>query len=84
MSWVNNTSIAVKERYLFPIKFLDYHDEIWFDVIPMEVGHVILGRPWIYNLDIIIYDWSNSCSFTFKGRKIKFIGLPPGPSNKNK
>jgi hypothetical protein len=28
VSWVNDTSIAVKERYLFPIKILDYHDEI--------------------------------------------------------
>ena len=32
---------------MFPIKFLDYYDEIWFDTISMDVGHVILGRPCI-------------------------------------
>jgi len=69
---------------LFPIKFLDYYDEIWFDTISMDVGHVILGRPCIYDLDITISGRSNSCSFTFKGKKIKLIGLPPKPSNKNK
>jgi hypothetical protein len=53
--WVNDTSIAVKERCLFPIKILDYHDEIWCDVIPMNVGHVILGRPWLYDLDVTIF-----------------------------
>jgi len=84
VSWVNNTSIAIKERYLFPIKFLDYHDEIWSDVISKDIEHVILERQWIYDLDVIISGRSNSCFFAFKGRKIKLIGLPPRPSNNNK
>ena len=37
VSCVNNNSIAVNERCLFPIKFLDYHDEIWCDMILMDV-----------------------------------------------
>jgi len=77
VSWVNDTSIAVKERCLFPIKILDYYDEIWYDVIPMDVGHVILGRIWLYDLGVIIFGRSNSCSFTFQGKKIQLIGLPP-------
>ena len=77
VSWVNDTSIAVKERCLFPIKILDYHDEIWCDVSPMDVGHVILGRPWLYDLDITIFGRSNSYSFTFQGKKIQLIKLPP-------
>ena len=55
VSLVNNNSITVNERCLFPIKFLDYNDEIWCDVIPMNVGHVILDRSWIYDLDITIF-----------------------------
>jgi len=82
--WIYNNSIAVNEICLFPIKFLDYYDEIWFDTISMDVGHAILGRPCIYDLDITISGGSNSCSFTFKCKKIKLIGLPPKPSNKNK
>jgi hypothetical protein len=43
----------------------------------MDVGHVILGRPWLYDLDLTIFGRSNSCSFTFQGKKIQLIGLPP-------
>jgi hypothetical protein len=55
VSLVNNNSITVIERCLFPVKFLDYNDEIWCDVIPINVGHVILDRSWIYDLDITIF-----------------------------
>jgi hypothetical protein len=56
---------------------MSYKDEIWCDVIPMDVGHVILGRPWLYDLDVTIYGRTNSCSFTFKGKKIKLNPLQP-------
>ena len=69
---------------MFPIKFLKYHDEIWCGMTPINVGHVILDRPWIYDLDITISSRLNLCSFAFKGRNIKLIGLTPKPSNKNK
>ena len=41
VSRVNDESIAVKERCAFLIKILDYHGEIWCDVISMDVGHII-------------------------------------------
>jgi len=50
VSWVNNIFIAANETCLFPIKFLDYHDEIWCDVILMNIGHIILDRSLIYDL----------------------------------
>ena len=73
MSWVNNTSIVVKERFIFPIKLLDYYNEIWCDVISMDVGYIILSRLWIYKLDFTIFSQSNLCSFTFKGRKSNLL-----------
>jgi hypothetical protein len=42
----------------------------------MDIGHVILGRSWLYDLDVTIFERSNSCSFTFQGKKIQLIGLP--------
>uniref|UniRef100_A0A2N9HNF0 RNA-directed DNA polymerase n=1 Tax=Fagus sylvatica TaxID=28930 RepID=A0A2N9HNF0_FAGSY len=77
VSWVDTSSIDIKERCLLPIQFMSYKDEIWCDVIPMDVGHVILGRPWLYDLDVTIYGRTNSCSFTFKGKKIKLNPLQP-------
>uniref|UniRef100_A0A2N9G4P9 Reverse transcriptase n=1 Tax=Fagus sylvatica TaxID=28930 RepID=A0A2N9G4P9_FAGSY len=33
--------------------------------------------PWLYDLDVTIYGRTNSCSFTFKGKKIKLNPLQP-------
>lgn len=45
----------------------------------MDVGHIILGRPWLFDLDVTIYGRSNSCSFVFTGKKIHLNLLPPKP-----
>ncbi|KAG6725272.1 hypothetical protein I3842_02G025100 [Carya illinoinensis] len=79
ISWVDTSSIAVKERCLVPIQFLEYKEHIWCDVIPMDVGHVILGRPWLFDLDVTIHGCSNSCSFVYNGKKIRLNHLPPKP-----
>jgi hypothetical protein len=31
----------------------DYRDEILCDVIPMDVCHVLLGRPWQYDRHVV-------------------------------
>ena len=37
----------------------------------MDVGHIFLGRPWVYDLDVTLYGRSNSCSFMHNGQRIK-------------
>ena len=32
----------------------DYKDEIYCDVLPMDVAYVLLGRPWLYDLNVPI------------------------------
>ena len=49
----------------------------------MDIGHIILGKPWLYNLDVTICGRSNSCSFSFQGKKIELIGLPPKSNDNN-
>ncbi|GFY95544.1 AGC (cAMP-dependent, cGMP-dependent and protein kinase C) kinase family protein [Actinidia rufa] len=84
VSWVDTSSISIKERCLVPIKILSYIDEIWCDVIPMDVGHIILGRPWLFDLDVTIYGRSNSCSFLFENKRIKLNPLQPRSDSKPK
>uniref|UniRef100_A0A2N9H5T6 Reverse transcriptase n=1 Tax=Fagus sylvatica TaxID=28930 RepID=A0A2N9H5T6_FAGSY len=84
VSWVDTTSIPIKERCLVSIQFLTYKDDIWCDVLPMDVGHIILGRPWLYDLDVTLHGRSNSCSFVFEGKKIKLTPLQPKPIEVNK
>ena len=62
VSWVDTSSIAIKERCVVQLQFLTYKAKTWCDVIPMDEGHIILGRPWIYDLDVTLHGRSNSCS----------------------
>jgi len=37
----------------------------------MDVGQIILGRPWLYDNDVTIHGRSNMCQFEYEGKKIK-------------
>jgi len=54
---------------LFPILFATYLNKIWCDVVTMDVGHIILGRLWLYDLNITIYQRSNFYSFVYKRKE---------------
>jgi len=43
----------------------------------MNVGHVILGRPLLYDKDVTIYDQSNMCQFQHERKKIKLLPHKP-------
>jgi len=84
VSWVNSASIDVKDRCLVPILFVTYSNKIWCNVVTMVVGHIILGRSWLYDIDVTIYGCSNSCSFVYEGKKIKLTPLRSGPTLETK
>ena len=84
VSWVDTSFIAIKERCVISLQFLTYKAEIWCDVISMDVRHIILGRPWLYDLDVTLHGRSNSCSFMFEGKKIVLNPLKPKPIDMSK
>ena len=66
--WVNTTSIEVNERCLVLVQFATYKDKIWCDVLAIgTMGHMILERPWLFDLDVTLRGKSNTCTFTYKG-----------------
>ncbi|PKA64798.1 hypothetical protein AXF42_Ash016829 [Apostasia shenzhenica] len=54
VSWFNTSSMEVAQRCLVLIRFNSYQDKVWCDVLLMEVGSIILGRLWLYDLDITL------------------------------
>ena len=48
----------------------DYNDEIYCDVLPMDVAHVLLGRLWFYDLNVTNFGKDNVYSFKYKGKNI--------------
>ena len=45
VSWIDSTALEVKQRCLVPISFNNYKGKIWCDVITMNVGQVMQGKP---------------------------------------
>ena len=45
VAWVNDHTLLVAQRCLVSIQMGDYKDEIYCDVLPMDVAHVLLGCP---------------------------------------
>ena len=70
VSWVINSSLPMDKRGLLNIKILSYEDQVWLDVVPMDIGSIILGRPWLYDNDVRIQGRTNECSFMFKNKRI--------------
>ena len=50
-----------------------YHAEVTCDVIDMDAGHVLLGRPWQFDVDVTYRGRDNVCVFNWNGRKIAMV-----------
>lgn len=53
-----------------------YKDEIYCDIATMDVSHLILGRSWQYDREVIHNGKMNTHSFLFQGRKITLLPSP--------
>ena len=67
--WINDTFLAVTKRCVIPLKVAGYREDIWCDILPMGVGSVLLGRPWLYDRDVAQLGRTNRCTFFFEGSK---------------
>ena len=51
VAWIDNASILVTHRCLF-FSCGIYSDFIMCDMIPMQVTHILLGRPWLFDQNV--------------------------------
>ena len=54
-----------------------YMDSIEFDVVPMTVCHLLLGRPWLYDSSVQHNGWANTYHLEFKGKMINLHPMTP-------
>ncbi|XP_020696471.1 uncharacterized protein LOC110109634 [Dendrobium catenatum] len=59
-----------------------YSSEVLCDVLDMDVCHLILGRPWKYDVGAIYDCRANTYAFDWKGRRLRL--LPGSSSSENK
>ena len=71
LQWLSEVGeIMVNKQVLINFTIGKYKDEVLCDVVPMEATHLLLGRPWQYDRNVLHDGLSNTMSFSFKGRKV--------------
>jgi hypothetical protein len=69
VSWLQKGhQVNVTKQCLVEFKIGGYKDEILCDVIPMDVCHLLLGRPWQYDRNVVHDGRKNTYTLEKNGR----------------
>jgi hypothetical protein len=69
VSWLQKGhQVNVTKKCLVEFKIGGYKDEILYDFIPMDVCHLLLGRPWQYDRNVIHDGRKNTYTLEKNGR----------------
>ena len=52
ISWVDDTTLLISEICLIHIQMGDYLACVWCDVLSMNIGHILLGFPWLQEMQV--------------------------------
>uniref|UniRef100_A0A1J3F727 CCHC-type domain-containing protein n=1 Tax=Noccaea caerulescens TaxID=107243 RepID=A0A1J3F727_NOCCA len=78
LKWLNDeTVIRIAEQVIVPFAIGKYDDEVKCDVVPMQAGHLLLGRPWQFDKETLHNGRTNFYSFNHNGRKHNLAPLTP-------
>ena len=80
VSWINTTSLPVRLQSRVPLRISTYDDIVLYDVIPMKIGSIILGRPWLYDHDVQLAGRANTCSFMHRVRRVIWVPYTARPT----
>jgi hypothetical protein len=69
VSWIQKGhQVNSTKQCLVEFKIGGYRDEILCDVIPMDVCHLLLGRPWKYDRNVVHDERKNTYTLEKNGR----------------
>jgi len=70
VAWVNKTHLTVTHRYKILIQTSGYKNEVLCDVLPMDVAHILLGCPWLYDWNVSHNRRENTYTFRYMNKNI--------------
>jgi len=78
LQWLSKEGEIMVNKYVL-ITFVigKYQDEVLCDVVSMEVTHILLGRLWQYDRQILHDGLTDKMSFNFQGHKVILKPLSP-------
>jgi len=78
LQWLNDSGeIRVNKQVLVAFRIGKYEDEVLCNVIPMQAGHLLLGRPWQFDRQVKHDGFTNKYSFELNQRSITLVPLTP-------
>ena len=78
LQWLNDSGeVRVTKQVVVPFRIGKYEDEVLCDVVPMQAGHLLLGRPWQYDRRVQHDAFTNKYSFMFNHRTITLVPMTP-------
>jgi len=67
LQWLNEDGdLTVDKRVKVSLSVGNYKDEMLCDVVPMEVCHILFGRPWQFDKKSIHNGLTNEITFTHR------------------
>ncbi|KAL5756660.1 hypothetical protein ACOSQ2_021406 [Xanthoceras sorbifolium] len=69
--------VRVNKQVLVSFSIGKYKDEVVCDVVPMNAGHILLGRPWQFDRHVTHDGYTNRYSFVLHKRPITLVPLTP-------
>ncbi|KAK1683442.1 hypothetical protein QYE76_044290 [Lolium multiflorum] len=78
IQWLSDNG-EMKVNHMVRVEFAigPYKDSFDFDVVPMTVCHLLLGRPWLYDRSVQHNGRANTYHLEFKGKKINLKPMSP-------
>ncbi|XP_024013222.1 uncharacterized protein LOC112087546 [Eutrema salsugineum] len=78
LKWLNNeTELKIAEQVTVPFSIGKYTDQVVCDVVPMQAGHLLLGRPWQFDKETLHNGRTNYYTFTHNNKKHNQAPLTP-------
>ncbi|XP_056158507.1 uncharacterized protein LOC130134829 [Syzygium oleosum] len=85
LQWLNQgNDLKVTKRALISFSIgKNYRDQVLCDVIPMDACHLLLGRPWQYDMNAVRDGHKNTYSFRKEQKCITLLPLNPSLIHRN-
>ena len=74
LAWLNaSTDLFISKQTLVAFSIGSYKDEVLCDVAPMDVCHLLLGRPWQYDRYATHHGRNNTHMFVYGDRTVTLL-----------
>ncbi|XP_074278242.1 uncharacterized protein LOC141601835 [Silene latifolia] len=78
LHWLDDgNKVKVTKQVRVGFSMRPYQDEVLCDVIPMDACHILLGRPWQFDRNVVHRGRSNEYVLTTNGKKVVLKPMSP-------